>query len=117
LSVGVTLTPEVKSHLWSALNSLASSPVQERTLSGLVALLQSNVLKQALAHCLGGPYGRLLDADTERLGDADVVVFETEGLIGSGAASSVLSYLFHRIEGRLDGRPTLLVIDEDGSSG
>ncbi|GBQ41947.1 conjugal transfer protein TrbE [Komagataeibacter saccharivorans] len=110
---GVSLTPEVKSYLWSALNSLASSPVHERTLSGLVALLQSNALKQALApYCLGGPYGRLLDADTERLGDADVVVFETEGLIGSGAASSVLSYLFHRIEGRLDGRPTLLVIDE-----
>lgn len=79
----VTLTPEVKSHLWSALNSLASSPVHERTLSGLVALLQSNALKQAMApYCLGGPYGRLLDADAERLGDADVVVFETEGLIG-----------------------------------
>ncbi|MCQ9156330.1 conjugal transfer protein TrbE [Acidomonas methanolica] len=110
---GVTLTPEVKSHLWSALNSLASSPQRERTLSGLVALLQSSALKQALApYCLGGPYGCLLDADVERIGDADVVVFETEGLIGSGAASSVLSYLFHRIEGRLDGRPTLLVIDE-----
>ncbi|EHH67134.1 conjugal transfer protein TrbE [Gluconobacter morbifer] len=110
---GVALTPEVKSHLWSALNSLASSPAHERTLSGVVALLQSNALKQALApYCLGGPYGRLLDADAERLGEADVVVFETEGLIGSGAASPVLSYLFHRIEGRLDGRPTLLVIDE-----
>ncbi|MBM9400841.1 conjugal transfer protein TrbE [Gluconacetobacter azotocaptans] len=110
---GVVLTSEVKSHLWSALNSLASSPAHERTLSGLVALLQSNALKQALApYCLGGPYGRLLDADVERLGDADVVVFETEGLIGSGAASPVLAYLFHRIEGRLNGRPTLLVIDE-----
>ncbi|MBV1838401.1 conjugal transfer protein TrbE [Acetobacter estunensis] len=110
---GVIQTPEVKSYLWSALNSLASSPAHERTLSGVVALLQSNALKQALApYCLGGPYGRLLDADTERLGDADVVVFETEGLIGSGAASPVLSYLFHRIEGRLDGRSTLLVIDE-----
>ncbi|WP_342627096.1 conjugal transfer protein TrbE [Nguyenibacter vanlangensis] len=110
---GLSLTPEVKSHLWSALNSLASSPPHERTLSGLVALLQSNTLKQALApYCLGGPHGRLLDADAERLGEANVVVFETEGLIGSGAASPVLSYLFHRIEGRLDGRPTLLVIDE-----
>lgn len=110
---GVALTPDVKAYLWSALNSLASSPSHERTISGLVALLQSNALKQALApYCLGGSYGRLLDADAERLGEADVVVFETEGLIGSGAASSVLSYLFHRIEGRLDGRPTLLVIDE-----
>ena len=38
--------------------------------------------------------------------------FETEGLIGAGAAPAVLSYLFHRIEARLDGRPTLLIIDE-----
>jgi type IV secretion system protein VirB4 len=63
-------------------------------------------------YCIGGPYGRLLDAETERLGEASVQAFETEGLIGTGAAGAVLAYLFHRIEGRLDGRPTLLVIDE-----
>ena len=39
-------------------------------------------------------------------------VFETEGLVGSGAASAVLAYLFHRIEGRLDGSPTLIIVDE-----
>jgi type IV secretory pathway VirB4 component len=33
-------------------------------------------------------------------------------LIGTGAAPAVLSYLFHRIEARFDGRPSLLVIDE-----
>ena len=54
----------------------------------------------------------MLDAETERLGDAPVQAFETEGLIGAGAAPAVLAYLFHRIEGRLDGRPTLLIIDE-----
>jgi type IV secretion system protein VirB4 len=36
----------------------------------------------------------------------------TEGLIGAGAAPAVLAYLFHRVEGRLDGRPTLLIVDE-----
>ena len=76
-------------------------------------LLQSAKLKQALQpYCLGGPYGRLLDAETERLGEASVQAFETEGLIGTGAAPAVLAYLFHRIEGRLDGRPTLLIVDE-----
>jgi type IV secretory pathway VirB4 component len=110
---GVTITPDAKEHIWSAITSLASAPVSERTLTGLSVLLQSNALKQALQHyCLGGPFGRLLDAETERLGAADVQVFETEGLIGRGAAPAVLSYLFHRIEGRLDGRPTLLIIDE-----
>jgi len=41
-----------------------------------------------------------------------VQAFETEGLIGTSAAPAVLAYLFHRIEARLDGRPTLLIIDE-----
>ena len=110
---GVAITPDAKEHIWSAITSLASAPVAERTLTGLSVLLQSNALKQALRpYCLGGPYGRLLDAEEERLGEADVQAFETEGLIGRGAAPAVLSYLFHRIEGRLDGRPTLLIIDE-----
>jgi type IV secretion system protein TrbE len=109
----VTITPEAKEHLWTALTSLASAPVSERTLTGLTVLLQSQMLKRALQpYCLGGPYGRLLDAEAEQLGETDVQVFETEGLIGTGAASAVLAYLFHRIEHRLDGRPTLLIVDE-----
>ncbi len=48
----------------------------------------------------------------ERLGEAEVQAFETEGLIGAGAAPAVLAYLFHRIEDRFDGRPTLLIVDE-----
>jgi len=109
----VTVTPEAKEHLWSALTSLVSAPVAERTLTGLSVLLQSTALKRALQpYSLGGPYGRLLDADAEQLGEANVQAFETEGLIGTGAAAAVLAYLFHRIEGRLDGRPTLLIVDE-----
>ncbi len=110
---GLTITPDAKEHLWTALSSLASAPSGERTLTGLAVLLQSSTLKQALRpYCIGGPFGRLLDAEAEQLGEADVQAFETEGLIGSTAAPAVLSYLFHRIEGRLSGAPTLLIIDE-----
>ena len=110
---GVRIDPTSKEHIWSALSSLASSPVGERTITGLAVLLQSSALKQALQpYCIGGPFGRLLDAEAEHLGSASVQAFETEGLIGAGAAPAVLTYLFHRIEGRLDGRPTLLIIDE-----
>ena len=109
----LSVTPELKEHLWSALTSLASAPSSERTLTGLSVLLQSNALKQALQpYTVGGPWGRLLDAETERLGEADVQAFETEGLISGSAAPAVLSYLFHRIEDRFDGRPTLLIVDE-----
>jgi type IV secretion system protein VirB4 len=110
---GIAITPEVKEYLWTALTSLASAPVEERTITGLAVLLQSNDLKQALRpFCVGGAYGRLLDAEAEHLGSADVQAFEIEGLVGTGAAPAVLSYLFHRIGDRLDGRPTLLIIDE-----
>ncbi|MEE4452083.1 conjugal transfer protein TrbE [Novosphingobium resinovorum] len=110
---GVTIDPQAKEHIWSALGSLASAPVAERTLTGLAVLLQSQQLKQALApYCVGGPWGRLLDGETERLGEARVQAFETEGLVGAGSAAAVLAYLFHRIEGRLDGSPTLIIIDE-----
>ncbi|WP_407154784.1 conjugal transfer protein TrbE [Bradyrhizobium sp. STM 3557] len=109
----IEVTPETKDHVWSALTSLASAPPGERTLTGLSVLLQSNVLKRALQpYCLGGPYDRLLDGEQERLGESSIQVFETDGLIGTSVAPAVLSYLFHRIEDRFDGRPTLLVIDE-----
>jgi type IV secretion system protein TrbE len=110
---GVAVTPEAKDHLWSALGSLASAPATERTLTGLSVLLQSVALKRAIQpYTVAGPWGRLLDAEVERVGAADVQAFETEGLIGSAAAPAVLAYLFHRIEGRLDGRPSLVIVDE-----
>jgi type IV secretion system protein VirB4 len=109
----VAVTPGVKGHLWSALGSLASAPAAERTLTGLSVLLASNSLKRALTpYTVSGPWGRLLDAESERLGEARVQAFETEGLIGSAAAPAVLAYLFHRIQSRLDGRPTLVIVDE-----
>ncbi len=110
---GVAITPEVKEYLWTALTSLSTAPVEERTITGLCVLLQSNDLKQALRpYCIGGAWGRLLDAESEHLGFATVQAFETEGLIGTEAAPAVLAYLFHRIEDRLDGSPTLIIVDE-----
>ena len=108
------LTPEVKDAVWSALGSLASAPRAERTLTGLSVLLQSNHLRQALQpYTLNGPFGRLLDADEERLGAAPVQAFEMEELMHTrSAVLPVLTYLFHRLEERFDGAPTVLILDE-----
>ena len=115
----VTVTPEVKEALWSALISLASAPADERTLTGLSLLLQSNALKSALLpYTLEGPFGRLLDAveDTEQaanLNRSDVQCFETKALMATpSVVAPVLTYLFHALEARFDGRPTLLILDE-----
>jgi type IV secretion system protein TrbE len=114
LHEGVAVGPAEKEAVWSALNSLASAPVDQRTLTGLSVLLQSNALRLALQpYVLGGAHGRLLDADHDRLGTADVQAFEMEELMHSKAAAlAVLRYLFARFEARLDGAPTLLILDE-----
>jgi type IV secretion/conjugal transfer VirB4 family ATPase len=111
---GVAVTPEVKEALWAALTSLASAPLGERTLTGLSLLLQSNALRQALQpYTLEGPYGQLLDAAEDKLTISDVMHFEMEQLMqAKGLVLPVLFYLFHRLEERFDGRPTLLILDE-----
>ncbi|MFC0303523.1 conjugal transfer protein TrbE [Rhizorhabdus histidinilytica] len=110
----VLVTPDVKEAVWSALTSLATAPVEERTLTGLSLLLQSAPLRSALApYTLEGPFGRLLDAAEDDLAMADLQCFETEALMGqAGVVAPVLTYLFHRLEERFTGRPTLLILDE-----
>ena len=110
----VLVTPEIKDMLWSALLNLSGAPIEERTLTGLSLLIQSNAIKAALApYTLEGPHGALLDAAEDRLALSDVQCFETEALLSQpGAVLPVLTYLFHRLEERFDGSPTLLVLDE-----
>lgn len=110
----VAVTPEVKEAVWSALSNLVTAPAEERTLTGLSALLQSNALKATLMpYTLDGPFGRLLDGMQDRLALSDVQCFETEELMHeAGAVMPVLTYLFHRLEQRFTGNPTLLVLDE-----
>jgi type IV secretory pathway VirB4 component len=111
---GVIVGPAEKEMVWSALNSLASAPVEQRTMTGLSVLLQSNALRQALQpYVLGGAHGKLLDADQDRLGNASVQCFEMEELMHSKAAVlAVLTYLFAHFDERFDGAPTLLILDE-----
>lgn len=110
----VVLTPQTKETVWSALTSLATAPVEERTLTGLSVLLQSNALKSALqSYTLEGPFGRVLDAAEDMLALDDVQCFETEGLLHHArVVLPVLRYLFHRLESRFTGKPTLLILDE-----
>jgi type IV secretion system protein VirB4 len=61
-----------------------------------------------------GPMGSLLDADHDMLGDGRFLSFETENLmqLDDKAVIPVLLYLFRRIEQRLAGAPTLILLDE-----
>lgn len=111
---GVALNPQIKDSLWTAILSLASAPRSERTLTGLSMLLQSTELRQALQpYTLEGAYGRMLDAASENLVEADVQHFEMEDLMQHKRLMlPVLTYLFHKLDARFKGRPSLLILDE-----
>lgn len=111
---GVIVDPPIKDALWAAIQSLASAPKSERTLTGLSLLLQSNRLRQALQpYTLEGPFGRMLDAAKDDLSVSSVQHFEMEELMHhKQLVLPVLTYLFHRLEARFDGSPTLLILDE-----
>ena len=111
---GLSLTPDHKAKLWDAVQSLSSAPMKERTLTGLSLLLTDTDLQTALRpYTLEGPYGRRLDGDQDTLMLSDTVCFEMDALMQSpNAALPVIQYLFHRLEQRFDGRPTLLILDE-----
>lgn len=110
----VELTPELKAELWRVLELLSQRPRADRTLSLVAALVQDHRVRAALAPFTHeGPHGRLLDADDATLGYGAIQAFEMDELMRRPqAAGAVLACLFHALEGRFDGRPTLLVLDE-----
>ncbi len=114
---GVVMSPEWRKELFRAVNQLAASTesAEQRTLSNFLLTLQDNRLREALEYySLRGSAGRLLDAESDGL-QADIFqVFELEHLMARGEkiVLPVLAYLFHRLEQRFQGQPTLLVLDE-----
>jgi len=113
-SKAVIITPDIEESLWSALTSLSTAPPEQRTLTGLSALLQDGNLRLALKpFTLKGAYGHILDGSEDKLADNAVQAFEMEELMNSkGLVAPVLTYLFHKLEARFDGKPTFLILDE-----
>jgi type IV secretion system protein VirB4 len=110
----VKLSPEIEEKVWSALTSLSTAPPEQRTLTGLVALIQDSDLRLALKpYTLKGAYGNILDGNEDKLGVNAVQAFEMEELMHTkGLVAPVLTYLFHKLEARFDGKPTFLILDE-----
>jgi len=110
----IEITPTVKQEVWVGLTNLSTAPVEQRTISGLIALLQNNLLRQALhSYSIDGPHGHLIDATGDSLSYGKWQCFEMEHIMNTPAVvPAVLSYLFHRLEKRFDGKPTKLVLDE-----
>lgn len=114
---GVVVTPANRQEIYRAVVHLGQSTISpdQRTLTNFLVALQEQNLRDALqAYTLRGAAGHLLDATEDGLREDIFQVFELEHLMNKGdkIVLPVLTYLFHRIEQRFDGSPTLLVLDE-----
>ena len=77
--------------LWRALEILKERPVEDRTLSLYLALVQDASVRAALEpFTQTGPYGRLLDVERGSLGYSSVQAFEMDDLMRKPAAAGAL---------------------------
>ncbi|MCE5388672.1 MAG: conjugal transfer protein TrbE, partial [Acidithiobacillus sp.] len=113
---GQIITTIERSTIRQAVDALARE--KGRSMTDLVQAVQDNKLKEAFRYySLEGQVGKLLDAQQDGLElSAKFLTFELEHLLGGADSKKVtvpvLLYLFHRIEQMLDGRPTLILLDE-----
>ncbi|NLS20291.1 VirB4 family type IV secretion/conjugal transfer ATPase [Rhizobium sp. P40RR-XXII] len=110
---GVTVTPDYRNAISRQIALMAQS--RGRSLSDFVSGVQMREIKDALHHyTVDGPMGQLLDAEEDGLSLGAFQCFEVEELMNMGERNlvPVLTYLFRRIEKRLTGAPSLIILDE-----
>ncbi len=110
---GITITPDHRNAISRQIGLMANA--SGRSLSDFVSGVQMREIKDALHHyTVDGPMGLLLDAEKDGLMLGAFQCFEIEHLMNMGERNliPVLTYLFRRIERRLDGAPSLIILDE-----
>jgi type IV secretion/conjugal transfer VirB4 family ATPase len=110
---GLITTPAQRNEIGNAIISMNASG--SKTFSEFTLTIQDEEIREALKqYTVDGLMGHLMDAEEDGLSLSDFMTFEIEELMGLGEkfALPVLLYLFHRIEESLDGRPTLIILDE-----
>ncbi|RWB93448.1 MAG: conjugal transfer protein TrbE, partial [Mesorhizobium sp.] len=110
---GVSVTPDYRNAISRQIGLMAQS--RGHSLSDFVSGVQMREIKDALHHyTVDGPMGQLLDAEEDGLSLRAFQCFEVEELMNIGERNliPVLTYLFRRIEKRLTGAPSLILLDE-----
>jgi type IV secretion system protein VirB4 len=110
---GVTITPDYRNAISRQTGLMAEA--RGRSLSDFVSGVQMREIKEALHHyTVDGPMGQLLDAEEDGLALGAFQTFEVAELMNMGERNlvPVLTYLFRRIEKRLTGAPSLIILDE-----
>lgn len=114
---GVHVGAAERKRIRRAVSELASLPdgvAPGRRITDLLPHLQHDELESALSFYSSGAGGRVLNGTDTGLTYARFTTFEIEKLLESDSTivAPTLLFLFHELERRLDGRPTLILIDE-----
>lgn len=111
---GLEVTPERRHRLQHATNLLAKT--RNRTLASLATKLQDRELRLTLApYVAAGPHAHLFDGRTNPIrAHVPLHTFEMEEVLPlrREVVTPLLLHLFREIEQRLDGRPTLILLEE-----
>jgi len=114
---GLVIDPSIRNAINEAIQRMSQNK-ESRSMWDFVATVQHAGVRDALKDFTSqGPNGGLFDAKTDTMRDSRFLVFEMDTIMsggegGSRALVAVLLYLFRNIEKRLDGSPTMLVLDE-----
>jgi type IV secretion system protein VirB4 len=117
-SQGLEVRHEMQAAIDATLLNLSHVPdVKHRTLTHFVTEVRSHnrLLGEVLRpYTLEGNYGQIFDAEADTMTGSGWTMIEMGHLMSMGHAVVIpaLEYLFHRVEKRFDGRPTLMVVDE-----
>lgn len=113
-SRGYEMKAEDDQLLWSAIERLANAPRSDWNLRMLTNLLDSRNLSDQLAQWVGtGQKARYFDNDEDTFSLSPFTCIEMNRLFqDEQVARAFMEYAFYRILKRLDGRPTVIYIEE-----
>lgn len=109
----VQITPQQRNLISEAIKSMHDSHAQ--TITDFTNTIQDNAIRETLKpYTIDGQLGHLLDADQDGLKFSDFCTFEIEDLMNLSPkyCLPVILYLFRRIEKSLDGKPSVIFLDE-----
>ena len=110
----IKVSPTQKEKIWKALDNLAKTPIEFRTISNFYTSVNDREIKEALIpYKIGGALGKYFDSDKDTLNFSRWQVFEMNQVINNKKGiTPLLSYIFRRIENSLDGNPCIIILDE-----
>lgn len=121
LQTNQNITPALSGHLSTALQIIRGAPQEGRSMLDFYFALSGNETLQDcfkyycyLVDDYQGPCGKTWEASRDSFELANFMTFELENIMQKGEKQllPVLLYLFRLIERRLQGQPSLIVLDE-----